>query len=184
MYHQPLDLIRAAQDRTEPPLNIYDGPTAEPKSIFAGFLKALHDSRRLQANRVLRRYEHLIVRAKRGTAHELERNSGGQEMRVSGIPVQAKLARLPASSEMGWLGAVALAFIVMHIIGGTIWLRASANAATTPAEAFLDPIEASRQPGASFQQRLPFVQETNRGGRLLELKPEELSPILEVAPHR
>ena len=38
--------------------------------------------------------------------------------------------------------AVALAFIVMHIIGGTAWLRASANVATTPAEAFRDLIEA------------------------------------------
>jgi hypothetical protein len=151
MYHQPLDLIRAAKDTTEPPLNIYAGPTAEPKSLFAGFLKALHESRRLQASRVLRRYEHLIARPRKRTAHDLKQNSGGQEMPVSGSPDQAKLARLPASSEMGWLLAVALAFIVLHIIAGTIWLRASANIATTPAEALHDPIEASRQPGASSQ---------------------------------
>jgi hypothetical protein len=62
MYHQPLDLIRAANDTTEPPLNIYDGPAAKPKSIFAGFLEALHEPRRLQARQVLRRYEHLIAR--------------------------------------------------------------------------------------------------------------------------
>jgi hypothetical protein len=83
---------------------------------------------------------------------------------------------------MGWLLAVAAAFIVMHIIAGTIWLRASANAATTPAEAFHDLIEADRQPAASSRQRLPFIQEPNRGRRLLELKPEELLPVLPVAP--
>ncbi|WP_283811544.1 hypothetical protein [Bradyrhizobium betae] len=32
---------------------------------------------------------------------------------------------------MGWLLAVALAFLVIHIVAGTIWMRASANE-TTP----------------------------------------------------
>jgi hypothetical protein len=182
MYHQPLDLIRAAKDSTELPLNIYGGPAVKPKSIFAGFLKALHESRSLQAGRVLRRYEHLVVRPSERNPRELKQGSGGQEMLVSGRPAHARLARRPAPGEMGWLLAVALAFIVLHIIAGTIWQRASTNVATTPAEAFHDPIEAGRQPAASSQQRLPFVQETNRGGRLLELSPEELSPVRQGAP--
>jgi hypothetical protein len=136
MYHQPLDLIRAAKDTTEPPLNIYGSPAVKPKSIFAGFLKALHESRSLQAGRVLRRYEHLVARPRERTPRELKQGSGGREMLVSASPA------LPASGGMGWLLAVALAFIVMHIIGGTAWLRASANVATTPAEAFRDLIEA------------------------------------------
>jgi hypothetical protein len=32
---------------------------------------------------------------------------------------------------MGWLVAVAVAFIIIHIAAGTIWLRASADGATT-----------------------------------------------------
>lgn len=70
MYHQPLDLIRAAKDTTEPPFNIFAGPAAKPKSIFTGFLKALHESRRLQARQVLRRYEHLIARPGERAPHE------------------------------------------------------------------------------------------------------------------
>ena len=142
MYHQPLDLIRAAKDTTQPPLNIYDGPAVKPKSIFAGFLKALHESRSLQAGRVLRRYEHLVVRPTERNPRQLKQGSGCQEMPVSGSPAHARLARLPAPAEMGWLLAVAAAFIVIHIIGGTARQRASANAATTPAEAFRDLIEA------------------------------------------
>src|SRR5438034_7991190 len=100
MYHQPLDLIRAAKDTTAPSLNIYDGPAAKPKSIFSGFLNALHESRRLQARRILRRYEHLIARSKMRITHEGKQNSEGQEMLISGSTAQAKLAQLPASSEM------------------------------------------------------------------------------------
>jgi hypothetical protein len=61
MYHQPLDLIRAAKDTTAPPLNIYDGPTAKLKSIFAGLLNALHESRRINVERVIHQYRGLIA---------------------------------------------------------------------------------------------------------------------------
>jgi hypothetical protein len=50
---------------------------------------------------------------------------------ISGSSAQAKLAQLRAQGEMGWLVAVAVAFIIIHIAAGTIWLRASADGATT-----------------------------------------------------
>jgi hypothetical protein len=66
MYHQPLDLVRAAKD-TAAPLNIYDGPTAKLKSIFAGLLKALHESRRIRAERLIHHYRGLIAQAMQGS---------------------------------------------------------------------------------------------------------------------
>jgi len=104
----------------------------EERSIFAFITSALHCSRRLQARRILRQYEHLIAPPEERIPRELNRNFGGQEMLVTRRPAQAKsAARLPAPSEMGWLVAVAAAFLMIHIVAGTTWLCASANEATT-----------------------------------------------------
>jgi hypothetical protein len=101
------------------------------RSIVAFITSALHCSRRLQARRILRQYEHLIAHFQERIRHELNQSSGGQKMPVTSRPPQAKLAtQLPATSEMGWLVAVALAFLLIHIAAG-IWLRAPANEATT-----------------------------------------------------
>ena len=107
----------------------------EERSIFAFITSALHCSRRLQARRILRRYEHLIADALR-VRHELSQNSGGQKPPVTSRPDQETwAARLSATSEMGWLVAVALAFLLTHIAAG-IWLLPSANDLTTsPPEA-------------------------------------------------
>jgi hypothetical protein len=59
-------------------------------------------------------------------------------MLVASKPTQDKRsARLPASNEMGWLTAVAVAFLMVHLVACTIWSRASAReaAATPPNEA-------------------------------------------------
>jgi hypothetical protein len=104
----------------------------EKQSIFAFITSVLHCSRRIQARRILRQYEHLIAHPEERIPHELNQNSGGQEMLVTSRPAQAELAaQLPAPSEMGWLVAVAVAFFMIHIVAGTIWLRASAHEATT-----------------------------------------------------
>jgi hypothetical protein len=51
-------------------------------------------------------------------------------MPVASRPAQAKrTTQLPAPGETGWLVAVALAFLLVHIVAGTICLRASANEA-------------------------------------------------------
>ena len=60
MYHQR-DFIQLAENPTEPPLDINDGPAARHKSIFAAFLNALHESRRLKAKRVIHQNRHLIA---------------------------------------------------------------------------------------------------------------------------
>jgi hypothetical protein len=103
----------------------------EKRSIFAFITSALHCSRRIQARRILRQYEHLIAHPEERIPHELNQNSGAQKLLVPSSPDRAKLARLPAPGEIGWLVAVAVAFITIHIVAGTIRLRASANEATT-----------------------------------------------------
>ena len=62
MYHQPTDLIRAANDTTERRLNIYDGPSEKLKSIMVGFLNAIYESKRIKAQRVIHQYRGLIAR--------------------------------------------------------------------------------------------------------------------------
>lgn len=134
MRHQQRDFVR-------PPDNpIDDDAAAGRKSIFATIVNALHESRRLQADRVLRRYDHLIARHKERIAHQLDRSSGGRERLVSGRSAQAKPAQLPAPGEMGWLVTAAVAFLVIHVVAGTILLRDSANA-----EAISRPEPASSQ---------------------------------------
>jgi hypothetical protein len=50
---------------------------------------------------------------------------------ISGNSAQARLAQFPAQGEMGWLVAVAVAFIIIHIAAGAIWLRAPADVVIT-----------------------------------------------------
>jgi hypothetical protein len=50
-------------------------------------------------------------------------------MPVASRPAQAKRTTQLAPGETGWLVAVALAFLLVHIVAGTICLRASANEA-------------------------------------------------------
>jgi hypothetical protein len=61
MYHQPTGLVQAANDTTTRRLNIYDGPSAKLKSILVGFLNALHESKRIKAQRVIHQYRGLIA---------------------------------------------------------------------------------------------------------------------------
>lgn len=49
------------------------------KSLFAILLDALHESRRLQAELIVRRYQHLIVRAQRAA-----KKAEGREGRADG----------------------------------------------------------------------------------------------------
>jgi len=104
----------------------------EKRGIIASIASALHGSRRLQASRVLRQYAHLNAHPRERITPELNQQSGGQQMPVTSRPAHAKSAtQLPASSEMGWLAAVAVAFLLIHVLAGTIWMHAAADDATT-----------------------------------------------------
>jgi acetyl-CoA acetyltransferase len=53
-----------------------DSKQGSKKGIFATIFEALHHSRRLQAERTLRQYRHLIDRAERDILRELNKRSG------------------------------------------------------------------------------------------------------------
>ena len=62
-------------------------------------------------------------------------------MPVASRPTQAnRTTRLPASRETGWLVAVALAFLLVHIAAGTICLRASANETAPSRDEAISPL--------------------------------------------
>ncbi|MEH2495604.1 hypothetical protein V1294_002083 [Bradyrhizobium sp. AZCC 1678] len=103
----------------------------ERRSFFAFITSALHSSRRLQAGRILRQYQHLIAPSEQSASRQSSQDSETREMLVTGRPAQPRLPAQPsARNEMGWLVAVAAAFLIIHIVAGTIWLRASVNETT------------------------------------------------------
>jgi hypothetical protein len=93
----------------------------EKRGIFAFFMSALHSSRRHQASRVMRQYEHLLT-------HELKQKFRRTRMVVANRADRARLTA-PSSNEMGWLLAVAAAFLIVHIVALTILGRASTSEA-------------------------------------------------------
>ena len=61
MNHQWRDFPRLAENPAEARLNIDCGPTTRRKNFLAALLNALHESRRLQAKRVIHQYQYLIA---------------------------------------------------------------------------------------------------------------------------
>lgn len=64
MYHRQRDFIQLAENPTEPPLAVNDGAAVRHKSIFAVFLNALYESRRLKAASVIHQNRRLIAEMK------------------------------------------------------------------------------------------------------------------------
>jgi hypothetical protein len=106
----------------------------DARNVSNSIAVALHCSRRLQARRILLQYGHLMPPSEQSIPQISSQNFGDRKMLATSRPAQARsVARPPARNEMGWLVAVALAlaFLVIHIVAGTIWMRASANETTT-----------------------------------------------------
>ena len=90
---------------------------------------ALHHSRRIQARRILRQHAHLIAPSAQSFPQLSDRNSGSQElMPIDYKPEKAKpTTETPTRHEMGWLAAIAVAFLIVHIIAWTVGMHASAH---------------------------------------------------------
>jgi len=58
---QQRNFIGTAEIPAESAFDTNYGPAARFRSIFAAFLNALHESRRLKADRVLHQHRHLIA---------------------------------------------------------------------------------------------------------------------------
>ena len=64
---QQSNFVGAAEIPTESHFDTNFGPAAGFRSIFAAFLDALHQSRRLKADRVIHQHRHLIADNARAT---------------------------------------------------------------------------------------------------------------------
>jgi hypothetical protein len=58
MDHQQRGIIQLSEN---PTLKINQDPAASHETFFAAFLNALHESRRLQAVRIIRQHRHLMM---------------------------------------------------------------------------------------------------------------------------
>ena len=116
MYHQQGDFIRLADDQADPP-HYMNHPAARHKLIFATFLNALHESRRLQAMRAIHQHRHLIVdvRGFKEAYRPPERLTDGN----SNIAIYNDCrARRPSISLNAWTAATVVAFGIMLAISG------------------------------------------------------------------
>jgi hypothetical protein len=111
------------------------GRKTRRKGIFASVLEALHYSRRLQAQRILRQYQHLISQPEQAGPHNSNPNSEAIKMPKSERLSQGNLfIRLPVPSEKVLMTIIAVAFLFLHILAGMILQRAVGNQPATPQE--------------------------------------------------
>src|SRR3954447_22023795 len=93
--------------------------------MLAFITAALHRSRRIQARQILRRHAHLIAPS---FPQPSGRNSGSEDIMPTDYrPAKAKQATETTRQEMGWLAAIAAAFMVVHIVAWTVGTHASAQ---------------------------------------------------------
>jgi hypothetical protein len=105
------------------------------RGIFASVLEALHYSRRLQAQRILRQYQHLISQPEQAGPHNSNPNSEAIKMPKSERLSQGNpFIRLPVPSEKILMTIIAVAFLFLHILAGMILQRAVGNQPVIPQE--------------------------------------------------
>jgi hypothetical protein len=87
--------------------------------VLARLLGALHHSRRLQAQNVLRAHRHLRA----GSADNCRPSgTGGDTMSIAERSWSTKRSRIPAPSENRRLAVIAFAFLIFHVLLGT-WVH-------------------------------------------------------------
>ena len=94
--------------------------TSDRKSYFARLLEALHESRRLQAMRVIRHYQHLIREGREANQNDRpEIASAGNFDKANGDYSRVPRPRPAMSVSVRMLTATAvIGFGILHLIGG------------------------------------------------------------------
>jgi hypothetical protein len=121
---QPRDIsiLRPAAARTAPS-NILILRKPRPRGVLARLLAALHHSRRLQAQHVLRAHRHL--RAGSPESHQPP-GRGGDTVSIAGPSSSTERAfRIPALGNTPLITIMAFAFLAFHVVVGTLVNRAS-----------------------------------------------------------
>jgi hypothetical protein len=108
-------------------------PRRSKKSIFAIILYALHHSRRLQAERTLRRYRDLIDRAEHSIAAELKLRSGEHSMfRNERLLHREPTVQVPAFTRKTLIVTTLIVFLLLHLFAAAVLQRASARDDRSP----------------------------------------------------
>ena len=112
-----ISILPPAAARTAPPADILIVP--KPIGLLARLLGALHHSRRLQAQNVLRAHRHLRA----GSADRQPSGTGGDTVsKAQRSSSTGRSFRIPAPSTNPRLAIIALGFLVFHVLLGT-WVH-------------------------------------------------------------
>ena len=128
MYHPRRDFSLLAENKAQPSLTIDCEPLTRRKGFFPALLNALHESRRLQAQRVFTQYRHLIAKDPVIKAPESIPecvSKGNLDM-----PIANASRTRQSRSLKPWIIVTAIAFCVLHVVGGLMLSAPS----TRPAE--------------------------------------------------
>ncbi len=110
----------SAAARAAAPADILIFREPRPSGFLARFLGALHHSRRLQAQNILRAHRHLRAGSSDGCQPS---GTGGGTVSIARRSSSTRRSfRIPALSTNPLLAIVALAFLVFHVLLGT-WVH-------------------------------------------------------------
>jgi hypothetical protein len=148
MYHQQRDFTLPAQARTtlrEFPADLdpdgHAGTSPTPKRYFAWLLEALHESRRLQAARVIRRHRHLVAKGHdfETADRTLKPNDFSKGDTAMASTDHARVQRPNKSLSLrAWVLITIIGFAALHVAGGIILLHASNSPPTQVSPVDLD----------------------------------------------
>jgi hypothetical protein len=114
--YQWRNFARSAENEAKPFLET-NGPTARRKGVLGALLNSLHDSRHLQARRVIHEYRHLI--AEGGSFRAPDRICEGVPEGKSdkAISNDSRAQRSSTSLKL-WIAVTAAGFGILHVAGG------------------------------------------------------------------
>jgi hypothetical protein len=122
-------ILPPAAARTAAPADILIFPKPAPMGLLARLLGALHHSRRLQAQNVLKAHRHLRA----GSPDRQPSGTGDDTLSIAERSSSTgRSLRIPAPGETQRLAIIALAFLVFHVLLGTWVQRALPDAPAAP----------------------------------------------------
>jgi hypothetical protein len=137
MYHQRHDFILPADDRTE--LQAFQtgfdvdgnaGVARSRKGYFARLLHALHESRRLQAARVIRQYRHLVANRHDFTAAASVSKPNDfitGNIAMANTDYARARQRGKSISLRAWVLIAVIGFGALHVVGAIVLIHASGS---------------------------------------------------------
>jgi hypothetical protein len=126
MYHQWRDFPGLTDDGAAPPLNMDCEPLTRRNGFFATLLNALDESRRLQAQHVIRQYRHLIVKERLIKTPDCDCECVPEDNSDMAI-TNDSCAQRPSTSLRAWMIALVVVFGILHLVGGIMLFGAAST---------------------------------------------------------